>query len=94
MTPKLHRAFLPDARLNETHLPRREPEQHLVPDSNLKARIQFEMYGEPNEEIDDIEGEERVTRLLAMCRNHPIIPAEIARGDAIHLELQLIRRRE
>jgi hypothetical protein len=33
-----------------------------------------------------------VTRLLAVCRDHAIITAEIARGNAIHLELKLIAK--
>lgn len=89
MTAELHRAFFPRACLNETHLPHREPEQHLVAHSDLQARIQLEMHGQPNEEIHDVEGEERVTCLLAVCRDYAIIPAEIARRNAIHLELEL-----
>lgn len=90
MTTELHGALFPRARLNETHLPRREPEQHLVAHPDLKARIQLEMHRKLNEEVHDVEREERVTRLFAVRRDHAIVPAEIARRDAIHLELELI----
>jgi hypothetical protein len=90
MTTELHRALFPRARLDETHLPRCEPEQHLVAHPDLKARIQLEMDREPNEEIHDVEREERMTCLFAVCRDHAIIAAEVACRDAIHLELELI----
>jgi hypothetical protein len=89
MTPKLHRPLLPRACLYESHLSRCEPEEHLVPDTNLEARIQLDMYRKPDEEVHDIEREERVPSLFAVCGDHAIVTAEIACGDAIHLELEL-----
>jgi hypothetical protein len=90
VSAKLHRAFLPRARLDETHFPRREPEQHLIPHPDLEAWIQLEMHREPNEEVHNVEREKRVSRLLPVCRDDAIVAAEIARGDAIDLQLKLV----
>jgi hypothetical protein len=90
MTAKLHGTLLPCACLNETQLPRCEPEQHLVSHPDFKARIQLDVRWQPNEEVHDSEREERMSRLLSMCRNHAIVAAEIARRDTIHLKLELV----
>jgi hypothetical protein len=92
MTPKLHRPLIPRARLNESHLPRGEPEEHLVPHPGLEARIHLDVHRKPDEEVYDVEREERVPSLFAMRGDHAIITAEIACGDAIHLELELITK--
>jgi hypothetical protein len=94
MTAELHRAFFSRTRLNETHLSGREPEQHLIAHPDLEARIQLEMHREPDEEVYYVEREERVTRLFAVCRDHPIVTAEIACRDAVHLQLELIDTRK
>jgi hypothetical protein len=90
MTAKLHCTLLPRACLNETHLPRCEPKQHLVPYPNVKARIQLDVRWQPNEEVYDTETEEWMSRFFSMCRNHAVVAAEIARRDTIHLELELL----
>ena len=93
MAAELHCTLLPRARLNETHLPRSEPKQHLVPHSNVEARIQLDMYRQPDEEVHDTEREERMSRLFSMRRDHAIVAAEIARRDSIHLELELVAKK-
>jgi hypothetical protein len=90
MAAKLHCTFLPRACLNEAHLPRREPEQHLVPYPDVEVRIQLDMHWQADEEIHDGEREERMSRLFSMCRDHAIVAAQITRRDAIHLELELV----
>jgi len=91
MTAELHRTLFPCACLNETHLPRCESQQHLVPYPSIKAQIKLEMRWEPNEKIHDTETEERESRLFSMCRDHAIIAAEIARRNAINIKLKLVR---
>jgi|SRR6266403_1531367 len=90
MAAELHGTLLPRAGLNETHLPRRKPEQHLVPHSGVKAQIEFDMRRERNEEIHDTEREEWESCLFSMCRDHAIVAAEIARRDAINIKLELV----
>jgi hypothetical protein len=89
MTPELHCPLLPRTCLYESHLSRCEPEEHLVPDTNLEARIQLNVHRKPDEEVYDIERKERVPSLFAVRGDHAIVTAEIACGDAIHLKLEL-----
>jgi hypothetical protein len=92
MTTELHCTLLPRACLDETQLPRCEPEQHLVPYPDVKARIQLDMRWQPNEKVYDTEREERMSRLFSMSRDHAIVAAKIARRDTIHLELELVEK--
>lgn len=89
MGSELHRTLLPCTRLGETHLPRREPEQHLVTHPHLKPWVYLDMNREPDEKIHNIQGKEWMSRLFTVCRDHAIVAAEIAHWDAIHLELEL-----
>lgn len=86
---ELHRTLLPCTRLDETHLPRREPEQHLVTHPRLKSWIHLDMNRKPNEKIHNIQGKEWMPRFFTVCRDHTIVAAEIACWYAIHLELEL-----
>jgi hypothetical protein len=86
---ELHRALLPCTCLDETHFPRRKPEKHLVAYTHLEPWIHLDVDREPDEKIHNIQGKEWMSRLFTVCRDYAIVPAEIARWDAIHLELEL-----
>lgn len=90
MTAKLHCTLLPRACLNETHLPRCEPEQQLVPCTGIKAQIKLDVCWKRNEEVHNTEREKRESRLFSMCRDHAIIAAEISYRNAINIELELL----
>lgn len=86
---KLHRSFFPDARLHKSYLPCCEPQQYLVPDSNVQPWVQFQMHGESCKEGHDREREKRMSRFFSVRRYNPIVTPQIACGDAIELQLEL-----
>jgi hypothetical protein len=90
VAPKLHRALLPPTRAHEAQPPRRKPQKHLVPDADVRARVQLVVRRQRGERAHEREREERMPRLFGVRGDDPVVPPEIARGDLVELPLQLV----